>query len=121
MNALLCGTACMFSAYVLPPIEYDKPFLDGPLFVTRAITKGELRKLCNLSKPGLDLGCAWLKPTYCQIIMAPDQDIAAAGYVPSLVFRHERGHCNRWPDEHPGSRVPTAADWKAPLSKFYQE
>ena len=46
----------------------------------------------------------------CWIIHAPEKDIIEAGYTVKIVIRHERGHCNNWPSNHPGSRVPTAAD-----------
>jgi hypothetical protein len=33
----------------------------------------------------------------------PKEIVRAAGYIPAIVLRHEIGHCNGWPKEHPGA------------------
>jgi hypothetical protein len=58
------------------------------------------------------LGCAYVAENECWIILAPDDVIKAQGYTTAMVKRHEEGHCNSWPRDHRGARVPTASDWK---------
>jgi hypothetical protein len=50
----------------------------------------------------------------CIIIMVKPEIIKAEGFTDAIVMRHEFGHCANWPADHPGARVPTAADWKQP-------
>ena len=86
----------------LPPPEYDRPYT-GRLTITRARDKVHLAQLCKLKTP--NIACAWPKADSCEIIMVPDEMIVADGFMPELVFRHERGHCESWPKDHPGQRV----------------
>jgi hypothetical protein len=40
----------------------------------------------------------------------PKEIVRAAGYIPAIVLRHEIGHCNGWPKEHPGAGALTGDD-----------
>jgi len=86
----------------LPPPEYDKPY-EGKLTITRARDKQHLAALCRLDKP--NIACAWPRGPSCEIIMVPDEMIVADGFIPELVLRHEQGHCNSWPKDHPNQRA----------------
>jgi hypothetical protein len=56
------------------------------------------------------LGCTRLIPmsgvaqprgALCLIIVAEDEILKDMGFEPDAVFRHERAHCNNWPQSHP--------------------
>ena len=89
---------------ILPPREYDYPY-SGKLIIATAQSQDELKEFCGEAyKPGLTLGCARRGNTSCRIIMAPEQIIIAGGWTKELMLRHEIGHCNGWPGDHPGQR-----------------
>ncbi|MFW6077512.1 MAG: hypothetical protein ACOC71_07150, partial [Hyphomicrobiales bacterium] len=72
-----------------PPSRYDKPA--GNVSVQYA-SKSQIGRFCG--NP-LARGCAYAHPKGCTIIVAPGTTKA------SLLFRHERAHCNGWPKSHP--------------------
>ena len=40
----------------------------------------------------------------CRIILIDDAVMKARGWTTELLLRHEIGHCNGWPGNHPGER-----------------
>ena len=91
----------------LPPEIYDKPF-QGKLKVIRG-DRFLMDRLCPKSSYTPTLGCAFpsVDLSECIVIMAEDGLIYDAGWSPQIIWRHERGHCNNWPTDHPNSRPAT--------------
>jgi hypothetical protein len=96
-----------YSSPILPPVEFDKPYA-GKLMIRRVDSKEEVQRVCQLSRP--TVGCA-VKPVVdmCIIVIADDAAIAARGWTYEIVLRHEIGHCNGWPGDHPGARSSETA------------
>ena len=92
---------------VLPPKEYDRPYT-GQLTIAR----GDARTMTAICpNPGypVPLGCAihYLlegKDLSCHIYIADDEILKSSGWGYGIVLRHEIGHCNSWPADHPGMR-----------------
>jgi hypothetical protein len=98
------------SRQILPPVEYDRPY-PGQLVVTRVATEREVVNLCPKTAFPQKLGCSYMKDRMpdgswakCFVIMVADDIIAAAGFTPEIVSRHELGHCNGWAGDHWGAR-----------------
>ena len=89
---------------LLPPLEYDHPYTAGGLLV---IDGGdEMEKWCpNRHGFGYHSACARLDDSLCIIIHAPEKQIIESGRTLNIVMRHEIGHCNGWPEDHPGARA----------------
>ena len=96
--------------FTLPPVEYDKPFA-GKLEEVVVKSREEMDASCKrigLSLPNVPLGCGkLLAADHCVIYLARDEVNRAVGLTTELVRRHEVGHCNGWPKEHPGGRSAT--------------
>jgi hypothetical protein len=91
-----------YSAAILPPVEFDKPY-DGDLVLIQVDTEQDVAELCRLKGPRL--GCAYrIGYSRCAVTIASDAAIRARGWTRELVMRHELGHCNGWPGDHPGMR-----------------
>ena len=86
----------------LPPPEYDHPY-SGIVVTTVAKSLEHVRELCPI--PNAKYGCAFRYGTGCLIVLAPDADIVAVGWTTELAKRHEIGHCNGWPANHPNART----------------
>jgi hypothetical protein len=88
----------------LPPLEYDRPYL-GKLTIVR-VNGHDMPYICPKTLFPVTLACAWrLKDgAECQVVIATDDVLAAAGWTYLQVWRHERGHCLNWPAHHPGQR-----------------
>ena len=73
-----------------------------------ADTLAELQTLCKVDNPKL-LACALLGPQLksCIIILVDDEIMRRRGWTSGLLFRHERGHCNGWGQDHAGERALT--------------
>lgn len=87
---------------VLPPAEYDHAY-PGELIVVQSEAAV---KRCPEGpfafKPVL--GCSFRREDRCLVILAPDDMIRRYGWTTAIVKRHEIGHCNGWPANHPGAR-----------------
>lgn len=87
----------------LPPEQYDHtPKM--PVTVER-VTKDQLLAQCYTATKS-SLGCAFPSSTSCRIIIVDDAAMRAdgRGWTYELMFRHERAHCNGWPQAHPNLR-----------------
>lgn len=115
MRALLAGLALLITSsaiaepkkyLILPPVEYDHAY-KGMLIVETVATREELRTQCGAAFGPWTLGCAW-RSTYpadsCRIIMVDEKVMKAFGWRRDMILRHEIGHCNGWPGDHPGQR-----------------
>jgi hypothetical protein len=45
-----------------------------------------------------------MKSNRCHIYVANDNALRATGFSYALALRHELGHCNGWPANHPGNK-----------------
>lgn len=85
----------------LPPPKYDRPYHGALRVVVRTWT--EIARLC-----GRDAwACTWGDQGGVCTIYLPRIDgryVNHAGY--DGLFRHEVGHCNGWPGNHPNARYP---------------
>lgn len=88
-----------------PPKRYDHPF-DGKETIIR-MPQPEVVKACRklFADAGIDVevterqkGCAVFKGKRGTIIVI---DRPYGGATPETVIRHERGHLNGWPADHP--------------------
>ena len=93
------------SLRVLPPAEYDHPYR-GKLTIERSTSQEYIRSKCGPTIFPYHLGCAFLQPTGCFILMADDATIRKHGWTTEIVRRHEESHCGGWPSHHPGARAP---------------
>ena len=103
-SAQLLGSTFVQAPRALPPPEFDKPY-GGELIVISGQTQERMKQLCPPAAFPWYLGCAY--PTTvgkCLIVMAREEDINRAGFDIRTVMRHELGHCNGWPGNHPGAR-----------------
>jgi hypothetical protein len=100
----------------LPPLKYDHRFPDR-LLIIDAGDQDMLRRMCH--KPEAPFGSLWtgcaippsspglygfITEADCVIILASESDIERTGWTLNLAIRHEIGHCNGWPANHPGAR-----------------
>jgi hypothetical protein len=89
----------------LPPAEYDKPYT-GELLIVRVATEQDVQAICKGSSK---YACAAKLPgpnPRCQIFMLPDKQLRTLlhGDAVAFMLRHELGHCNGWPADHPNKR-----------------
>jgi hypothetical protein len=81
-----------------PPVRFDHPFT-GKLTLYRLPQK-EVVRICQ-NMPGASLqqhGCSQLVGNRCTVVIINKTFMGAA---PASVLRHEIGHCNGWPANHP--------------------
>jgi hypothetical protein len=98
---LLFVTPCLAQGLHLPPVEYDKPY---PSKITvETVTNAQLRAQCANATQS-SLGCAFPGPDRCRILLVDEASIKAVGWTLELILRHERAHCNGWPQSHVGKR-----------------
>jgi hypothetical protein len=94
----------MRSLRLMPPKEYDRP-PTKTVEVVRLRTQEEVRAACAPLPFAYAFACSRHYPTKCTIIMLDDSAITATGMLPDVVWRHEIGHCNGWPPDHPNART----------------
>jgi hypothetical protein len=88
----------------LPPLAYDFPYT-GKLTVRR-VGPDQMRLVCPLPKPGrVTIGCAHIGKGECEVIIADNTTLEFLGWNYQLVLRHELGHCEGWPADHPGAEM----------------
>jgi hypothetical protein len=106
-----------------PPPEYDHPF-SGKLEV-HYLDDGalEIKAHCPANMYGQRLGCMTInRPGYCQIYIGPIDELETYGLTDITVLRHEIGHCNGWPGNHPNIRAlkpgETRKNWNARQARW---
>jgi len=97
------------SPFLLPPIQYDRPY-DRALLVIEV----DLKALVTIADQiSCTVACVYCGESAtnvcaegigCTIIHAPEDDIVRQGMTLAIVMRHEIGHCNGWPADHRGGR-----------------
>jgi hypothetical protein len=93
----------------LPPSEYDVPY-EGTLTIWRLQSEQAIREMCSRTPfPILALACSISprgeKPkSWCYVFIVSDAVLKARGVSLAYALRHELGHCNDWPKDHPGGR-----------------
>jgi hypothetical protein len=81
-----------------PPARFDHAF-GGKLILYRLPQKEVVRVCQNMPGAGmLQHGCSELKGDTCTVITI---NKTFMGATPAAVLRHEIGHCNGWPSNHP--------------------
>jgi hypothetical protein len=90
---------------ILPPVEFDYPYTGKHLTIETVATREELKPICGNAFTKWTLACAFsYGNTFCRIVIVEESIIKAYGWTKELVMRHEMGHCNGWPKDHPGER-----------------
>jgi hypothetical protein len=91
---------------IVPPAEFDHDY-PGMLRITRLSSEDAVRAQCpggNFNY-GRALGCSFrFGNTVCVVYIATDELLESVGIDYETALRHERGHCNGWPNHHPGAR-----------------
>lgn len=103
----------------LPPPQYDYLF-PGPIIITRKASMNDLNAVCGGNRL---LGACGARVAYsCQIFILPDNQLADLVMSFWATIRHEIGHCNGWPADHPGRRHDVPDWYDIPASQlFYGE
>jgi hypothetical protein len=83
----------------MPPPEYDHKF-SGTVLITR-IT-GSVKDECSQKT---DLGCARHVGNYYIVYIADDAMLTKYKWKYDWALRHEIGHCNGWPGNHPNAKT----------------
>ena len=93
------------STAILPPIQYDAPY-PGKIYIHRPESEEAVRKICYLSVfKTRAMGCSYITwPGECVIVIGSDELIKTVGLTYEVALRHEVGHCNGWPSDHPMPR-----------------
>jgi hypothetical protein len=88
-----------------PPARFDHPY-DGELTVMK-LPQPLLQNVCRQLFPQFGYsdtthkdqrGCSIPRDGHCLVVTI---DKPFNGATPDAVLRHERGHCNGWPANHP--------------------
>lgn len=94
-----------------PPARYNHPY-EGKIFV-RMVHPRDVPAACralyrrsglahrvNTIRPD-QLGCSvvWHDPDECSVVIIDRP--SPTGRTPEELIRHELGHCNGWPSDHP--------------------
>jgi hypothetical protein len=86
--------APMIPHALAPPLEFDGNY-KGKLTITRMEDFGIIQYIC---KNNTAVACAIHTAQSCLILLGPGT------WSRADVLRHELGHCNGWPSDHPGAR-----------------
>jgi hypothetical protein len=108
----------------LPPAQYDVPYT-GELTIWTVQSRSDILQYCSKEKI-LEVQASWSgnacthvnqnKKWGCHIYMLSDKAVKAEGRNPTIILRHELGHCNGWGRDHAGGRKVFVDDYsvKAP-------
>jgi hypothetical protein len=88
---------------ILPLAEYDH-YYEGDLTIKMVATLEELRAICQMDQPQL-LACTLRNLNSCVIVLVNDEVMRKRSWTTGMLLRHEMGHCNGWPGDHPGERA----------------
>ena len=53
------------------------------------------------------LTCLLVGKSACHIILPSRETAARRGWDQDIIRRHEIGHCDGWPEDHPDARMAT--------------
>lgn len=89
----------------LPPARYDHPYT-GPAII-RQVSMSELAYRCHgywgIVTDQIAMGCSWFdsdtRIPICVIYIPTLDEVTLE--LQQRVLRHEIGHCNGWPGNHP--------------------
>src|SRR5262249_58987305 len=95
-------TAQERSVPIFPPAEYDH-YYEGDLTIRIVATIEELYAICQLKQPNL-LACTLRNHHSCVIVLVDDDVMRRRSWTTGMLLRHEMGHCNGWPGDHPNER-----------------
>jgi hypothetical protein len=102
--ALLAATPAWGQpAQVIPPEEYDHPY-KGKVTIQVFSDQKLMREKCPYSPFPYLLGCARAAMEVCWIAIADEELLNKLKYPAEIIIRHERAHCNGWPQHHPGGK-----------------
>lgn len=95
----------------IPPARYDHPYpgkiivrmvhpRDVPAACRALFGSAGLEELKRAVRPD-QMGCAvrWSNPMVCKVVIIDRP--SKTGRTPEELIRHEIGHCNGWPADHP--------------------
>jgi hypothetical protein len=92
---------------ILPPVEFDRPYA-GTLTIMRGDRELVQKECAGKSRTACAIrGHSSLVPPRCRIVIVDDDTLATLPWPWSDFYvnlRHEVGHCNGWPQEHPNAR-----------------
>jgi hypothetical protein len=119
--ALLLAMATTAHAQIIPPAQYDKPYT-GRLTVDTVPTQRALAEVCPAAaaRTANMIGCAIRTHdgSHCRVTLVEDSVIIALGSTRARIMRHELGHCNGWPADHPaGQPTPEPKSVKTTVVK----
>jgi len=93
-----------YAIQVEPPAYYDHEFA-GEVIVTEISMEQRLRKICEGFGANFQgqagMACAFTLRGKCFIFTLSDRELELWNYDAKTVLRHERAHCNGWPNDHP--------------------
>jgi hypothetical protein len=102
VGAVILGL--VWADWLMPPPRFDyAPKMDTEV---RYRTADVFALYCGTNHPKVG-GCAVVKDGVCFITIR--QELAKLDR--DAVLRHENGHCNGWPANHPGGGTRVASDW----------
>jgi hypothetical protein len=85
---------------LLPPLEFDHPYTGNKLVtITRVNDSVALRAACLGAITST--ACAHISASSCEIFIVADEILEPLGLTYDTSLRHEIGHCNGWPADHP--------------------
>lgn len=82
----------------LPPPEFDFKPKRPPEY--HYVSPNQMQKICHLGE-GI-VACATFRGRRCIVYLPRKGDYPPA--IAALIKRHEDGHCNGWPANHPNAR-----------------
>lgn len=86
----------------LPPVTYDHaPTI--PYGVVEE-TQERVTRLCEILGGPNAIACTWQTEAGFTVIIPKVGRGGVAQRTHDLILRHERGHVNGWPADHPGAR-----------------
>jgi hypothetical protein len=96
----------------MPPNELPPPQFDHatkkPVTVVDVASEAELRERCGWTTRDVHsilVGCSAPSEVICKIFLGPPQT-ERTGVTRNVVLRHEIGHCEGWPADHPNPKAP---------------
>jgi hypothetical protein len=93
--------------FTLPPVEFDHPFPGNVRIVPLPIE--EVQRNCPQTSM-IIVACSYTDRVWNDCIVYVYDLAAKAARVLEPLLRHEIGHCNGWPADHPNARDPNTGE-----------